>query len=70
MGTMSRNLLQHCKKCKHVVLSDCKHGTENMNRHIKKCQATTYQDVGQMDLSYSESSMLTQPSKFDHEVFS
>ncbi|KAL5726719.1 hypothetical protein ACHQM5_009733 [Ranunculus cassubicifolius] len=58
-----------CKKCHRVIQSTSRQGTGNMKKHIKRCQGTTYRDVGQMIVSQSSSSFSLRSSKFDPLVF-
>ncbi|KAL5706065.1 hypothetical protein ACHQM5_024276 [Ranunculus cassubicifolius] len=58
-----------CKKCGFIAKSGSNQGTGNMKRHIKRCKATTYRDVGQMIISHSDSNLDIKPSKFDPLVF-
>ncbi|KAL5714914.1 hypothetical protein ACHQM5_016815 [Ranunculus cassubicifolius] len=58
-----------CLKCHKVQQSGSKNGTGNMKKHIKRCNATTFKDVGQMIISQSDSSLSMKPFKFDPLVF-
>ncbi|KAL5728490.1 hypothetical protein ACHQM5_001566 [Ranunculus cassubicifolius] len=58
-----------CNKCMKIYQSGSSNGTKTMSRHIEKCNNTVNQDIGQLILSRSQSSMALQASKFDPEVF-
>ncbi|KAF5179800.1 hypothetical protein FRX31_030613, partial [Thalictrum thalictroides] len=37
-----------CKKCGHIVNAESNQGTGNIKKHVQKCHAVTYRDIGQM----------------------
>ncbi|KAF5184232.1 hypothetical protein FRX31_026181 [Thalictrum thalictroides] len=56
-----------CKKCGQIVNAESNQGTGNIKKHVQKCQAVTYRDIGQMVIGTSDSSLSTRPSKFNPE---